>query len=187
MITEAVAALADGTIVGMPTDTVYGLAVDPQMPDAVAELYDLKGRPAGKPVGILVASVDQARSMVDLPRWAVALADRHWPGALTLVARPLVVLPDWVGNAQTGTVGVRVPDHPVAQELLATAGPLAVTSANLSGGDECQDDVSARAVFGDAVAVYLAGRCPGGQASTVVDATGATPVVLRPGPVAVAG
>lgn len=185
MISEAVAALADGAVVGMPTDTVYGLAVDPQLPEAVAALYDLKGRPAGKPVGILVASVDQARSMVDLPPWAVRLAARHWPGALTLVAHPSVVLPDWVGNAQTGTVGVRVPDHPVARELLAAAGPLAVTSANRSGADECRDDRSARAVFGDGVAVYLAGRCPGGQASTVVDATGSAPLVLRPGPVAV--
>jgi tRNA threonylcarbamoyl adenosine modification protein (Sua5/YciO/YrdC/YwlC family) len=90
---------------------------------------------------------------------------------------------EWIGDMQTRTIGVRVPDHPVALELLNATGPLAVTSANLSGGPETMNNDEARAVFGDKVAVYLDGISPGGQASTVVDATGARLVVLREGPV----
>jgi len=96
---------------------------------------------------------------------------------------PKVVLADWVGDAQSVTVGLRVPDHPVALELLSRTGPLAVTSANVSGGPETMSDREARAVFGDRVAVYLTGTSPGGDASTVVDATSDRLVLLRQGPV----
>jgi tRNA A37 threonylcarbamoyladenosine synthetase subunit TsaC/SUA5/YrdC len=88
-----------------------------------------------------------------------------------------------VGDPASSTVGVRVPDHRGLLDLLAETGPLAITSANLSGAPPALDHEEARAVFGDAVAVYLPGRCPGGLASTVVDVTGVTPRVLRPGPV----
>jgi tRNA threonylcarbamoyl adenosine modification protein (Sua5/YciO/YrdC/YwlC family) len=96
---------------------------------------------------------------------------------------PKVILADWVGDAQRRTVGLRVPDHPVALELLAAVGPLAVTSANMSGEAESLSDEEARVVFGDRVAVYIEGRSPGGEASTVVDVTGSEVVVLRRGPV----
>jgi L-threonylcarbamoyladenylate synthase len=185
MMESAVAAVLDGLVVGLPTDTVYGVGVDPFDFDAVARLYELKGRPAHKPVGLLVATVDQAAEIADLGEVGIAMATENWPGALTLVVRPKVVMADWVGDRQRRTLGVRVPDHAVARELLALTGPLAVTSANESGGAETMSDVEARAVFGDRVAVYLEGTAPGGEASTVVDLTSGRPTVIRPGPVRV--
>lgn len=183
MIDDAVAAVFAGEVVGLPTDTVYGVGVDPFNPDAVERLFELKGRPAHKPVGVLVATVDQAKEIGQLTEGAAALAGEHWPGALTLIVTPKVVLSDWVGDRQRHTVGLRVPDHPLARELIESAGPLAVTSANRSGGEETMNDREARDVFGDRVAVYLEGNAPGGQASTVVDATGPELTVLRKGPV----
>lgn len=170
---------------GLPTDTVYGVGVDPIDPEAVARLYDLKGRPQHKPVGVLVATSDQAEEIAELGDLGRELAARHWPGALTLVVKPTVVLSDWVGDHVRGTIGVRVPDNSVARELLTLTGPLAVTSANESGGRETMSDVEAREVFGDRVAVYLPGRAPGGEASTVVDVTSDGLTVIRQGPVEV--
>ena len=183
MIEEALAAILDGRVVGMPTDTVYGVGVDPFNLDAVERLFELKGRPEHKPVGVLVATIGQAREVGEITQGAAELAERHWPGALTLIVTPKVVLSDWVGDKQRHTVGIRVPDHPVARDLLELSGPLAVTSANRSGGPETMSDREARGVFGDDVAVYLEGRAPGGRASTVVDATGSDLTVLREGPV----
>lgn len=183
MIQEALAAILDGQVVGMPTDTVYGIGVDPFNLDAVERLFELKGRPEHKPVGVLVATIDQAREIGEITDQAAELAARHWPGALTLIVTPKVVLSDWVGDKQSRTVGIRVPDHPVASHLLELSGPLAVTSANRTGGEETMSDREARDIFGDEVAVYLEGRAPGGQASTVVDATGPDLTVLREGPV----
>ena len=183
MIDEAVRAIANGEVVGLPTDTVYGVGVDPFSVDAVARLFELKGRPEYKPIGLLAATTAQARQIGFVSDDLADLADRHWPGSLTLVVPARVVMAEWIGDMQTRTIGVRVPDHPVALELLNATGPLAVTSANLSGGPETMNNDEARAVFGDKVAVYLDGISPGGQASTVVDATGARLVVLREGPV----
>jgi tRNA A37 threonylcarbamoyladenosine synthetase subunit TsaC/SUA5/YrdC len=90
---------------------------------------------------------------------------------------------DWVGDKQRRTIGIRVPDHEVARSLLERSGPLAVTSANESGGAETMSDREAREIFGDRVAVYLEGVAPGGEASTVVDATGTRLTVVRDGPV----
>lgn len=180
---EAVEAVRSGLIVGLPTDTVYGVGVDPTDLDAVASLFDLKGRPAHKPVGLLAASLEQAASVGVIRGEAAGLAARHWPGALTLIVRPKVVLSDWGGDQQQTTVGIRVPDHAVARELLEATGPLSVTSANRSGEPEAMSDSEARRIFGDDVAVYLPGRSPGGEASTVVDVTGTEIVVLREGPV----
>lgn len=183
MIDRAAAAIRAGGIVGLPTDTVYGIGVDPLNADAVERLFELKGRPAHKPVGLLAATIDQAREIGEIDDLAAALADHHWPGALTLVVTPKVILADWVGDIQLRTVGIRVPDHPVARELLAEVGPLAVTSANKSGHGEAMSDREARAIFGTDVDFYLEGTSPGGEASTVVDVTGAELSVLREGPV----
>lgn len=179
------AAIAAGQVVGVPTDTVYGIGVDPQSPEAVERLFELKGRPPHKPVGLLAASLEDANEVAEIRGAAADLARDHWPGALTLVVRPKVILADWVGDAQAQTVGIRVPDHPVARELLAATGPLAVTSANRSAQPDTTSAAEARAVFGDEVAVYLEGTSPGGVPSTVVDATGGELRVLRPGPVTV--
>jgi tRNA threonylcarbamoyl adenosine modification protein (Sua5/YciO/YrdC/YwlC family) len=182
---EAVAAVRDGDVIGLPTDTVYGIGVDPFNERAVSRLYELKGRPESKPVGLLVASVEQAGSIGRLDGVAAELAAAHWPGALTLVVTPSVILSDWVGDSQRRTVGLRVPDLPLTLELLEATGPLAVTSANLAGGEESMTHEEARAVFGDRVRIYVEGRAPGEQASTVVDVTGPEVVVLRQGPVSV--
>lgn len=183
MIEVALAAILDGQVVGLPTDTVYGIGVDPFNLDAVAKLFELKGRPEDKPVGLLVATVEQAQEVGEIESEAQSLVMRHWPGALTLIVTPRVVMADWVGDQQRRTIGIRVPDHPVARELLELSGPLAVTSANQSGGTEAMNDRAARDIFGDRVAVYIEGTAPGGEASTVVDVTGVSPVVLRQGPI----
>jgi tRNA threonylcarbamoyl adenosine modification protein (Sua5/YciO/YrdC/YwlC family) len=182
-IEDAAAAIRRGEVIGLPTDTVYGIGADPMSEQAVARLFELKGRPEHRPVGLLVASSEQAEVIGDISGVAAELAATHWPGALTLVVTPTVILADWVGDAQRQTVGLRVPDHPATLELLAVVGPLAVTSANVSGGDESLSHEEARALFGDRVSVYVEGRSPGGQSSTVVDVTGSEIVVLRQGPV----
>ena len=183
MISDAVEAIASGLVIGLPTDTVYGIAVDPVNPEAVARLFELKGRPTGKPIGLLAASLEQAGLVADVSDRAADLAKRHWPGALTIIVTPRVVMADWVGDTVRSTIGIRVPDHPIAIELLEETGPLAVTSANVSGEPESMDDADARAIFGESVVIYVPGSAPGGLASTVVDATGAELVVLREGPV----
>lgn len=182
-IEAAAALIADAEVVGVPTDTVYGLAVDPARESAMARLYEVKGRPARKPVGLLASDLESAQSLVSLPKWALDLADEHWPGPLTLVATASVILPSWVGNRRQRTVGIRVPDHETARTLLERTGPLAVTSANLSGQPECLNDVEAAVIFGGAVAGYVAGTSPGGTASTVVDCTKRRPRIIRQGPI----
>lgn len=182
-IERAIESIRNGKVVGLPTDTVYGIGANPLSDEAVGLLYELKERPEHRPVGLLASSLDQASRVGEIDGIARELALRHWPGALTLVVVPKVVLADWVGDSQRLTVGLRVPDHPAALELLAAVGPLAVTSANISGGPEAMDATEARAVFGDRVAVYLEGAAGNGVASTVVDATTARLVVLRQGPV----
>jgi L-threonylcarbamoyladenylate synthase len=181
----AAAAILSGEVIGLPTDTVYGIGVDPLNEQAVQRLYEMKGRPEGKPVGVLVADLETASWLGELEGEARDLALRFWPGALTLVVLPKVILSDWVGDSQRQTLGIRVPDHPLAIELLSRVGPLAVTSANLSGGPDSLTDGEARALFGDQVSVYLEGTCPGGSGSTVVDATGEELSVLRQGPIAI--
>lgn len=180
---EAIEAIRAGRVVGLPTDTVYGLGVDPMNQDAVTRLFELKGRPEHKPVGLLVAGLEQAEAVGEIIGPAADLAAEHWPGALTLIVRPKVIMADWVGDQQRRTVGIRVPAHPLALELLERTGPLSVTSANRSGEAEVSSDVQARELFGDEVPVYLAGTSPGGEASTVVDATDGELTLLRRGPI----
>jgi L-threonylcarbamoyladenylate synthase len=180
----AVAALQRGAVVGIPTETVYGLGADPMCEKAVALLFALKGRPAVKAIPILAASAEQAARVGVIEGQALVAAKRHWPGALTLVVPRAPGLPDWVGDPLRGSVGIRVPDHPVALALLAAFGPLAVTSANRSGEAPAVDDAGARAMFRAEVAAYLPGTGAGAAPSTVVDFTGAIPRVLREGAVA---
>jgi L-threonylcarbamoyladenylate synthase len=182
-IDAAVRALREGEVVGMPTDTVYGLAVDPFNVEAIERLYVLKGREGNKPLALLVASIDQAMSLASFTDQALDLADEHWPGGLTLVLPRLAGAPDWLGDTARRTIGLRCPDHDVALELLEKAGPLAVTSANTTGGAAAVDDGEAEDIFGDEIAVYLEGEAPGGQASTIIDLTEPSPLVLRRGPV----
>lgn len=181
-ITDAVAALRRGLIVGMPTDTVYGIAVDPYSESAVEALFTVKGRQEGKAISVLTADLEAAETVGVFAAAAAAVAAHHWPGPLTLVVPRLRGLPDWIGDPVRDTVGIRVPDHPTALALLRAAGPLAVTSANRSGEPPARDHGEAEAALGGAVAVYLPGPAGGGSSSTVVDLSGPEPRVLRAGP-----
>ena len=182
-IEEAAAALRRGEVVGVPTDTVYGLAADPHHERAVATLYELKGRAGAKAIPVLAANVAQAGMVAELEPEVEALALEHWPGALTLVLPRRTVMPGWVGDRRSGTVAVRVPDHAGTLSLLEVSGPLCVTSANASGEPPACDADEAREMFGDRVGVFVPGTCAGGDSSTVVDMTRTPPVVVRPGPV----
>ena len=129
-------ALGRGEVVGVPTDTVYGLAVDPLRPDAVARVFALKGRPESAALPVLVGGWDQVELIAGtLPLSARLLADRYWPGALTLVVPRHHRFTADLGGRESPpyTVGVRWPAHPVVQALCAMSGPLAVTSANRHG------------------------------------------------------
>lgn len=182
-ISYAVGHLAAGELVGFPTDTVYGIAADLYQEEAVAALARLKGRDQSKPLAVLVADMDQAISLVKFSDIALDLADRHWPGGLTLVLRRIESVPAWIGDAQARTVGVRCPDHPVALELLSRFGPLVATSANEAGEEPAIDADEAAAVLGAGVAYYIGGVSGGGVPSTVVDLTQPAPYILRSGPV----
>jgi len=179
---EAVKVLKAGGVIGLPTDTLYGIAAMPDNEAAVRRLYELKGRPDDKPIALLVASSAQAMDLVEVSEQARQLGSEHWPGPLTLVLRIAADLAPWVGDRRR-TVGVRVPDHKLALDVLQRSGPLAVTSANLAGEPPALDDKSARDIFGESVDLYLPGTSPGGVGSTVVDMTGPEPVVLRLGPI----
>ena len=179
---EISGALRRGEVIGLPTDTVYGVAAGPRHPEAIERIFTLKGRPHDKPIGLLVADSPAASEMVELPGYAVEWTRTFWPGPLNLVGLARFDLPEGVGDRNRGTVAVRVPDHPVTRQILAAYGPLAVTSANRSGGPETLDHVAALAALGDLVDLYVEGRCPGAVASTTVDVTGPEPVLLRKGP-----
>ncbi|MDR1151878.1 MAG: threonylcarbamoyl-AMP synthase [Bifidobacteriaceae bacterium] len=180
-IARAARLVAEGTLVVLPTDTVYGIAAGAHLPAAVRSLLAAKGRSDAKPPPVLVADVEQATGLIEgLSPAASALVATWWPGPLTLVARAATGTA-WDFDIE-GTVAIRVPDHDVARALLRESGPLAVSSANLAGEAPALTAREAAAAFGDAVALYLdAGRVSGGLPSTVVDITGRTPRILRVG------
>lgn len=180
----ALGALADGRIVGIPTDTVYGLAADPFRPGATERLFEAKRRSRDVDLPVLVASIDQAMSLTTaVPDVAAALMRRYWPGPLTLVLPRRPDLTADLGEDEA-TIGIRCPAHPVPLALCAKGGPIATTSANLHGEPTSQTAEEVVAVFGDAVAVVLDGGRRAGSPSTVVDCTGTEPRLLREGRVA---
>lgn len=181
----AVARLRDGELVAFPTDTVYGVGAIVWDAAAVARLYTAKLRALDKAIPVLLAAAaDLALIARAAPPAALRLAERFWPGPLTLVVPALPSIPAEV-TAGGDTVAVRVPDHPLARALIRAAGaPLATTSANLSGQPSPVTAAEVTAQLGDRIAVILdGGRCPGGVPSTLVDVTGEHPVILRPGPI----
>jgi L-threonylcarbamoyladenylate synthase len=177
---QAIETLERSGVVGVPTDTVYGIAARPSCPDAVARLFMLKGRDRSKPIGVLAARLDQLLKWAVFSQLALTIADEFWPGDLTLVL-PSKGLPSGVGDAKRQTIGVRIPDHDGLREVLSELGPIAVTSANLSGGADVVDGAGAEAVFGTEVDFYLPGQCHGGTGSTVLDLSGDEPKILRQG------
>jgi L-threonylcarbamoyladenylate synthase len=179
----AVAVLRSGGIVALPTDTVYGIAVDLATPGGIERLFAAKRRPSEKAVMLLLADVGQARAIGEWPPTATALADAFWPGGLTVVVRqdPAVSLP----AALTGgaaTIALRVPDHPAPRALAAALGPLPTTSANVSGEPEAATAQAIVEQLGDAIELVLdGGPAHGGLPSTVVDCTVDPPRILRAG------
>jgi L-threonylcarbamoyladenylate synthase len=185
-IKEAVTALGNGELAVVPTDTVYGLAADAFKPDAVAALLAAKGRGRQMPPPVLVGSRRAAFALVeDISSSASDLIDEFWPGGLTLVFRASRSLVWDLGDTR-GTVAVRMPLHPVTLDLLKESGPLAVSSANISGSPPATTAADAESQLGDAVSVYLdGGPCSAEIPSTIVDVTGPVPKLLRSGAVTV--
>lgn len=180
---EAGAVLSAGGLVSFPTESFYGLGACALDARAVARVFEVKGRPESKPVLVLVDSVPMAESLVvEFPAGARDLAARHWPGALTLVLRAAAHVPERL-TAGTGTIGLRLPGHPVALGLVrAAAFPVTAPSANPSGAPSPTTAGEVRAYFGDAVELVLdAGQTAGGAGSTVADCTAWPPRVLRQG------
>jgi L-threonylcarbamoyladenylate synthase len=185
-IASAISALKSGRLVVLPTDTVYGIGADAFDRDAVAALLSAKGRGRDMPVPVLVGSWHTIEGLVySVPNSARELIRAFWPGALSLVVRQAPSLQWDLGDAH-GSVMLRMPLHPVAIELLRDVGPMAVSSANISGRPAAVTVEEAREQLGDLVEVYLDGGPSEQQAaSTIVDLTGAHPRVLRQGPVTV--
>ncbi|VEG57071.1 Sua5/YciO/YrdC/YwlC family protein [Mycolicibacterium aurum] len=183
-IASAISALKGGSLVVMPTDTVYGIGADAFDSEAVAALLAAKGRGRNMPVPVLVGSWHTIQGLVySVPNSAKELIRAFWPGALSLVVRQAPSLQWDLGDAN-GTVMLRMPLHPVAIELLREVGPMAVSSANISGRPAAVTAGQARDQLGDLVEVYLdGGQAEQQAASTIVDLTGAHPRVLREGPV----
>ena len=179
---DAIAALGNGGLVVLPTDTVYGLAAHLSFPRAIEAIFTLKGRPESKPLPVLASGVDQLADLAVIDDRARAIAERFWPGPLTLILPRAEGFDVDLGGGGVKTVGVRIPKEPRTLELLRLTGPLAVTSANRSGGREATTVEEARAELGEEVAVYIdGGRCVG-IPSTVVFLAGERRL-LREGPI----
>ncbi|MGQ0743917.1 MAG: L-threonylcarbamoyladenylate synthase [Acidimicrobiales bacterium] len=178
----AVATLASGGVVALPTDTVYGLAVSSADLAARARVFAIKRRPQGFALPVLVASPTQAGELVVVDERAARLMERFWPGALTIVLEALD--PSGPGG---GSVGVRAPDHDFVLELCRRSGPLAVTSANLHGDAPATSASDVVGALGWSIDLVVHGPRTGteqGVASTVVDARGPELVLLREGALA---
>lgn len=165
-------AIGRGDLVVVPTDTVYGLAADAFNPEAVQRLLDAKGRTRQSPPPVLLPGIPTLDALAEsVPDEARALVAEFWPGALTIILPARQSL-SWDLGETRGTVALRMPDHRLALELLSETGPLAVSSANLTGEPPATSAADAERMLGDSVAVYLDGGPAGTVPSTIVDATG---------------
>ncbi len=182
---HAVDILRNGGMVAFPTDTVYGLGSLAFDSMSVDRLYIAKGRSHEKAIAILISGTEQLSQVSqNLSEMALKLAKQYWPGPLTLVVQRHPAVPETISPLPT--VGIRVPDHLVALKLLAMAGPMAVTSANLSGESNTNSAKEVMDQLGGRIHMILdGGRSPGGIPSTVVDCTTPEPVVLRTGPISI--
>ncbi|WP_275425756.1 L-threonylcarbamoyladenylate synthase [Nocardioides solisilvae] len=173
-------AVRQGELVVIPTDTVYGVGADAFDAGAVRALLAAKGRGREKPPPVLVSSATTLEALATrVPRYAHLLVEAFWPGPLTLVCHQQPSL-QWDLGETRGTVAVRMPDDPVALAVLERTGPLAVSSANLTGEPPARDADEAERMLGGRVEVVVdGGPSRGGEPSTIVDATGTRPAVLR--------
>ena len=165
--------LGRNELVVLPTDTVYGLAADAFSPAAVSALLSAKGRGPQSPPPVLIGTIQTLQALAeDIPEVAHRLAQTFWPGALTMILKSQASL-TWDLGETKGTVALRMPDHKIALALLQETGPLAVSSANLTGEPAATTCQQAEQYLGDRVAVYLdGGNSPKGEASTILDLTG---------------
>lgn len=181
-IETAIDCLKSGGIIAIPTDTVYGIGADPFNVDAVQKLYTLKGRPEEKPIPLVLGTVNDVENVAqNLPRFFFYLAEKFWPGGLTIIVEAKNLLPQLTAGGNT--VGLRIPNQPLLLKILQTfGGPIAITSANLSGEpaatspDEFGKELSPRIDY-----IVDGGKTPGPVPSTVYDISVSPPVVRRHG------
>ena len=185
-IQTALEILQNGGIVAFPTDTVYGLGSLAFNNTAIESIYTAKDRPIEKAIPILIGDLSDLDQVADdIPNMALRFATRFWPGPLTCVVPKKQTLP--LAVSATSTVAVRIPDHPDARALLRAAGPMAVTSANISGqpspstAQEVYEQLNGRIPL-----ILDGGKTKGGIPSTLVDCTGDKPIILREGPITLA-
>ena len=182
-VEQAVRALRSGGVVAFPTDTLYGLGADVFNPAAVEAIFAIKERPLGLALPVLIDGWNQLeRVATDIPDWAKVLAERFWPGPLTLVLNKAAQVSDRV-TAGAPTVAVRIPNHPVPRGIARLlGGPITGTSANISGQPDPRDLNELREQIGHKVDyVVTAGPTPMGAASTIVDISSGTPALIREG------
>ena len=184
-VQRAVAILRAGGIVAYPTDTLYGLAVDPRSDAAMRRLFAVKERDRSAAITLIAADLAQAQRVGMFGPREIRLANAFWPGPLTIIVHAEPTLSRWV-SSDLGTVGVRVPGHAAARALAsAFGGSITATSANLSGRPAAVTADEAAAALGDRIDALLdAGPAPGGAPSTIVEVTGEGPVLRRAGAVA---
>ena len=182
-IERAVRLLREGGVAAIPTDTLYGLAADVFNADAIERVFQIKERPEGMALPVLLADLGQLAAVSsELPEAVNLLGARYWPGPLTLIVRKAEGLPTRLTAGQA-TVAVRVPDHPAPRELARRLGrPITGTSANISGGPDPHSVDELRRQVGERVdCMVFAGPAPAGTASTIVDLTGDAPKLIREG------
>lgn len=180
---EAATMLWKGGLVAIPTETVYGLAASARDGVAVQKIFDLKDRPYEKPISVLVSGMEMVEQYCqNIPPVAYKLAEKYWPGPLTMILEDKGIVPLMV-TAETDTLGVRCPDHPLTLSIIEKADfPLAATSANPAGGEPAKTAQEVLQYFDKRIeAVVDGGPCAVGVASTVLDLTEEEPKILREG------
>lgn len=180
-IQAALELLQEGEIIAFPTDTVYGLGTDAFYSPGIIKLFEAKGRDSNKAIAVLIGDIEQLDLLTDeLNRIARKLVNRFWPGGLTIVVPKKKDLPELLSAGNS--IGIRMPNHPVALELLRKFGPIATTSANLSGKNNPHDAQDVFQQLNKRLPLILdGGKCPGGVPSTVVDCSTDEVRILRPG------
>lgn len=184
ILEECARVVRDEGLLVIPTDTVYGIAADAFSPQGVAKLLQAKGRGRDMPPPVLVPRAETVMGLAEAVDSSVMeLTARFWPGPLTIICNAQPSL-HWDLGDTHGTVGLRMPDHADTLALLSKVGPLAVSSANLSGEPAAVNVEQAQNMLGDRVDIFLdGGEAPGGQSSTIIDMSGSVPRVLREGPI----
>jgi tRNA threonylcarbamoyl adenosine modification protein (Sua5/YciO/YrdC/YwlC family) len=177
----AVTAISNDEIVGIPTETVYGIGVNPNSQDAVDKIFQLKERDEDKPLSILISSFHDIHKL-EVTSLIPEVVELYWPGPLTIIVETNLQFSDGVGTKSPNTIGIRVPDNDSTVKLLKETGPLAVTSANISGGVDVKSDIDAKNTFGDAVKYYIKGEALHGSGSTIIDLREEGGKILREGP-----